>query len=64
MINLTIEERALLVRDLDDWRNLVEYLVFKKDKANKKYVADLGEVMAKTISFIYPTDINEQHTRH
>jgi len=63
MINLTIEERALLVRDLDDWRNLVEFLRFNNVvRQGNKALDDLDKAMQAMI--FASTNIEEQHTRH
>lgn len=63
MINLIIEERSLLVRDLDDWRNLVEFLRFNNVvRQGNKALDELDKAMQAMI--FASTNIEEQHTRH
>lgn len=65
MMKLSVNDRKMLVRDLDDWRKLVEYLTW-----NNK-VMKLNNQISKADKFVNKmrikyglVDTNEHHTRH
>lgn len=60
---MTDKDRALLIRDLDDWRNLAEFLRFKNlVREGNKALQNVDRAIQAMV--FATTDINEQHTRH
>lgn len=60
---MNTKDRKMLARDLDGWRNLVEYLMFHSitNKGNKAMMELDKAVQAYLFAC---TDTSEHHTRH